>query len=387
MSINFDESDSGLSRILYLTHGYMSEPIYRVVEYVTRCKNPLTPDMLDHYSTKGKEWAYRIIPSLILAGLFTTALIQFPFRQVAVLSGKTLAGLLVYEVLRTAIHMAARFNQKKFYIHVKGVAKEIITDTPVIATWNIFGFPAGGNYTYGGCTPFRKRFPEIVETIRKENADVVILQECIWDSKIPEDIIRAFKDQYAHFFIHNGPEYLYIESGLFIMSKSPIESYTYTSFAQQGGGMNRGFVTLKIKGQTKSYAIIGTHMEADAPENRKSQLAQIHAAATKIAGVDQVILAGDTNINMQTNEAETFKQQFYNPFQEMMTCTNLFRQQRDLTKKGPPAESVDVIAPLGKGRYDMNPKVVQGYQESSKTAKSDHHMLVATIQPKPSSRL
>ncbi len=377
MSVNFNNSDSGVARALYQAHGYLSEPAYRAIEFITRCRNPLTPGIFDHYSTKPRELAYRMFaPGLLIAG--TAYLVkQMTIRQFCVLSG---CGLLL-EVVRLSLHLTAVSYQKKNYIHVKGNAKVVKTDTPTIASWNVFGFPAGGNYTWGGCTPFRNRFSEIVETIRKADPDILVLQECIMDAKIPEDFIREFKDTYAHFFIHNGPQNFTLESGLLVMSKCPVLSYDFTPFTEKGGGINRGFATLKIMGREKTYAIIGTHMEAGDAEKRKSQLAQIHAAAKKI-NTDLVIFAGDSNVDMNSPESQVIHQALLYPNLEI-TCTNVFRKLRNPKETGVDDEAIDQIAIINRGG-ELKDKlhkrnVILGYENRSSTARSDHHMLVATI--------
>jgi endonuclease/exonuclease/phosphatase family metal-dependent hydrolase len=239
--------------------------------------------------------------------------------------------------------------------------------------------------------------------VREQDADVVVLQECLIDGKLPENLIHAFKDKYAHFFIHIGPNGLVPESGLFIMTKYPVHDFSFTRFTDQGGGMTRGFATLKIKTdpskESPTYAIVGAHMEAgNATEVRKKQLAQIHQAANQMKDVQLVVLAGDTNINIKSsaevNETQIERVLLGAYKGPVATCTNKFDKQRFPEAKTPDEEWVDQIAVIrregpqfpenqegfGIEKVLTEQKVVPAYEDgNSQTALSDHHLLSAII--------
>jgi exonuclease III len=394
MTVNFEDSDSKQSRFLYCLHGMTSQPTYRVIEYFKRWGNPLTG--MANYTSRAQEIAYR---SFGPAALFGAA--AYLSKKVSPMFGLfTVGGLMALEGARIALHLLAFANQKKNYIHVRGQAPEISSARPRVATWNLLGFPAGMNYTCGGTSPFRNRFPGIVNLIDKEQPEIVVFQECLLDASVTETIIHAFKDKYAHFFIHNGPNKWGTESGLLIMTKCAVSDYTFTPFETNDWTMTRGFATLKIPKHRDrpAFAVIGTHMETGGSEKdtltRTAQLAQIHKYARSLTDVAAVVLAGDLNIDAAIpSEREKTK------IDELLigvhgtgepTCTNEFNWLRYPHKKdkSPKSEYVDQIALIRRHAGDVrnvvqNLKVVPVYKKQgvpdSKTALSDHNLMTADL--------
>jgi exonuclease III len=339
MSVDFEKSDQDFARTLYRWHGILSQPTYRVLEYVKRWGNPLTPHVFDNYSTKPRELAYRSFGPAALLGAAAYLLMKGSLLKAGLL---TAGFVLAIEIGRLALHCLAFSQQKKNYIHIRGKAPEVESANPKIMSWNILGLSAGMNYTCGGCIPFRKRFSEIVARIKEEKPDIIVLQECFMDASVTENIVEALKDDYAHFFAHNGPNRWGIESGLLIITKSPVESYTFTPFQTDNWTIVRGFATLKMKAYADrpDFAVIGTHMEAGyAAEDaikRQQQLAQIHAHAKDLTDVKTVILAGDTNTDAardpERKELEQVLVQFYDK-EEEETCTNALDRIRHPNSK------------------------------------------------------
>ena len=212
MTVDLDKSDREAAS-WYRWHGVVSQPTYRVIEYFKRYGNPVDPAVLDNCSTKTREYAYRSFGGAALVGGAALLATYATLPQIGLLFG----GLLALEVGRTALHVLGFSAQKRNYLHIRGNAQEIHIEKPKIMSWNILGFPAGMNYTCGGCIPFRNRLPEIVDTIRTENPDIVVLQECLMDSSVSEAFVEEFKNDYAHFYTHNGPNKLGLESGLLVI--------------------------------------------------------------------------------------------------------------------------------------------------------------------------
>jgi endonuclease/exonuclease/phosphatase family metal-dependent hydrolase len=395
MSINFINSDPALSRNLFKAHGVISQPAYRVIEYFKRWGNPLTPNIFDNCCTKAREIAYRSFGPFALTGIVAFLINNTSLSQ----KGLIAAGVVAVEAGRMALHLLAFANQKKNYIHVRGEAPEIESSHPKIMTWNILGFPAGMNYTCGGCIPFRKRFSRIAQLIHSEKPEIVILQECLLDASIFEMIITRFKDQYAHFFIHNGPNKWGTESGLLVMTKCAVADYTFTPFDNNKWTMKRGFATLTIKAQEglPAFTVIGTHMEAGySPENvekRKEQLAQIHSHAKGLANVTTAILVGDLNIDAARDaERKDLDQVLDHVYaQGQATCTNELNRLRYPENKFPAEEWVDQITIIKRDTISelalREFKVIPVYNNlegkiDSVKALSDHNALVATVLKK-----
>lgn len=395
MTVDFTKSDSTTSHSFYRWHGFVSQPTYRVIEYFKRWGNPLTPNIFDNCSTRTREITYRLIGPVALAGATAFLAKRASLPQLGLLA----AGLVVMGVGRNVLHHLGFAFQERNYIHVRGTAIEAPSANPKIMSWNILGFPAGMNYTCGGCIPFRHRFPEIAKEINAQSPEIVILQECVMDASVTEAFIDQFKDKYAHFFIHNGPNSMGIESGLLVMTKCPVSSYTFTPFETNDWQITRGFVTLTIpaEGNRPAFAIIGTHMEAgSSPEDiskRKLQLAQIHAHAKTLNDVNTVILAGDLNIDAsQTTEeldqvlvSENVHGKGY------ATCTNELNKLRYPDNTAPDEEWIDQIGIVKRDTTPdlelKDPYLLEAYYKvdgkiDSKHALSDHHALVATVNLK-----
>jgi exonuclease III len=376
----------------YRWHGIVSQPSYRVIEYFKRYGNPVDPTVLDNYSTKAREYAYRAFGPAALVGAAIFLAKHATLPQIGLL----FAGLLALEVGRTALHILGFSAQKKNYIHVRGDGAEIHSTEPKIMSWNILGFPAGMNYTCGGCIPFRNRFPEIVKTIRDEKPDIAILQECLMDASVSEAFIKEFKKEYAHFYIHNGPNKLGLESGLLVMTKNYVSDYTFTRFKTNDWTLSRGFATLTIPATQgrPAFAVIGTHMEAgSAPEDakkRKDQLDHIQADA-KMLPCETVILAGDLNIDAGLKPEREFLENVLvsvNAPPQQATCTNELNKIRYPDAKSPPEEWIDQIAVIKRDKAPKRSltefKVIPVYKENGKinyrTARSDHNPVVATFK-------
>lgn len=390
---NFSHSDSGLARILYQGHGYISEPLYRTMEYMVRMFNPLTPNIFNHRESVLAELAHRaFIPVAAGIGAFSF------YNHLSLTNVRTFAlGFAGYEITRLALHTLAYSMQEKEYIHVRGTAKEQSTTSPKIATFNIFGFPAGMNYIFGGCSPLRDRFSEIIKLIRKADADVLVLQEFFVDAKTYEDFIGELQNDFAHLFIHNGPSKLGLESGLMVLSKLAVSDYSFTEFTHRDSVFKRGFTTLTVKNNPAdiqgSLAIIGAHLDSTPSEAghqmRAKQLRQIHKAAKKINDVQLVVLAADTNINMKDLQAvehtgiTTILHSLYST--GAATCTNRLRKLKSPDASLDDEEWVDQIAIIsGAGKRSTEIKIekheiFEAHTNCSKTAISDHHLLLARV--------
>jgi len=396
--IDFSRSDQTIARLFYKAEAYLEQPIFRVFEYCKRNGNPLTPNVLDHCASQTQELAYRSFGPAALIGA-AAYLCAVP-ASIGTAAWIAAGASLTWGIGPLALHLLAYASQSKNYIHIRTDVPEIICHNPKIMTWNILGLPAGLNYTCGGQRPFRQRFPGIAEVIHREQPDTVILQECMLDAKVTEMMIHEFKEEYAHFFIHNGPNTLGIESGLFIMTKNSVYDYSFTLFEKGVSWQKmRGLSALKIKARPEdklpAFAIIGAHLEpGSGPEDRdvrKAQLAQIHHYAKELTDVPFVIFAGDLNINAVEPEGRQLEQVFKGIHKDREpTCTNVFNKIRYPEDPSPDDEWIDQIALILRNEGDAAKNVIQSHkvipvfnnkegQPDSSVSLSDHNPLVATL--------
>lgn len=430
-AIEPNSSSSSLARGLYHLHGYLSGPNYGTLQYFIHYRNPWTPGCFDNCQTRIQEIIYRAMAPLLLIASTTSLYAMKDFYQVDKITYGFLALLFVWEAAIFLIHLAAYITQRGSYIHVRGSekAKEISQGEIKIASWNIAGFPSGITYV----DPIWKRFDRIVEEIKKTNADIVVLQECLIDGRLPEAFIQQFKDQYAHFFIHNGPHIFGPESGLLVMSKCAVYDYNFEFFkdiSTSQFNINRGFVTLQVKAfpsdSKPAFAVIGTHMDCrmDVDDkgyqkdensigsaNRKKQLLQIQEKADQLKETPFVIFAGDSNINMKDEKAKkttAIEAVLINPFQvtgkdgqidrKNGTCTDAFEIMWKKESKKADEWHLDQIALVKRTSPDCSEnkpsfkveqvlrdrKIVPIYQDETtcNDALSDHQIIVATVQMK-----
>lgn len=382
MSIDFIHSDSTIAHSLYKLHGIVSQPTYRIIEYFKRYGNPVDPTVFDNCSTKVGEYAYRSFGPFALIGAAAFLAKKAKLPQIGLIT----AGALAFEVGRLALHLLAYAFQKKNYIHVRGNAPEHLPDKAKIMSWNVLGFPAGMNYTCGGCIPFRHRFTRIAETIRSENPDIAVLQECWMDASVSEAFVDEFKNEYAHFFIHNGPNKLGLESGLLVMTKCPIIDYTFTPF-NDNWTLNRGFATLSIsaKDLRPAFAVVGTHLHGGPTQKSELNLIQAHA---KNLEIERVILAGDLNMDAANSEVrKTLQEILVSVYSSgLETCTTELNKIRYPDDPDPSKEWIDQISVIKKVKTlehtVANRKVIPAYERdngkiNSRTALSDHNVVVA----------
>ncbi|HEX4839570.1 MAG TPA: endonuclease/exonuclease/phosphatase family protein [Rhabdochlamydiaceae bacterium] len=394
MSVDPEKSDSAAAS-WYRWHGIVSQPNYRIIEYFKRYGNPVDPSVLDNCSTKVKEYIYRAFGPITLASAAAFLVNRATLPQMGLIG----IGFLALEIGRTALHLLGFAAQKKNHLYVKGDLPPIHSENPKLMSFNVLGFPAGMNYTHGGGRPFRHRFPEIAKTIRAEKPDIVVLQECLMDASVTEAFVNAFKSEYAHFYTHNGPNTLGLESGLLVMTKCHVIDYQFTPFDNNDWYFKRGFATLKIPASNKgrpAFAVIGTHMEAGSSsedsKKRQDQLSQIRAHANTLSGYyPDVYIAGDLNIDAG-QEAERKLLNDYlegvNAPPKPATCTNELNQIVHPNEKRPTKEEwLDQIAQI---RINKKPELVLSevtvipvYKFDGKTdsrkALSDHNPIIATI--------
>jgi exonuclease III len=395
---NYSTSDQTSAQLFYKAEAYLEQPIFRVFEYFTRRGNPHASNLLDNYSTKTQELAYRFFgPAALIGAAAYLYAMPAALPAAALMSA---GAMLTCGIAPLALHLLAYASQQKNHIHLRTNAPEIGCYNPKIMTWNILGLPAGLNYTCGGQRPFRQRFPGIAELIHQEKPDTLILQECMLDAKVTEMIIQEFKREYAHFFIHNGPNMFGIESGLVVMTKNSVYDYSFTLFEKGVSWKKmRGFSMLKIKAGPEdlhpAFAIIGAHLEpgsvSEAQDVRKAQLEQIHRFAKELTDVDFVIFAGDLNISAVDSEGEQLDPVFKDLHKEgEPTCTNVFNKMRYPEDKAADDEWIDQIALILRNEADATQNVIQSLKvipvfknkegrPDSTIALSDHNPLIATL--------
>lgn len=207
-----DLTSDGYDRLFFDLSSKLTEPFcwaYGMVRY--RSISPLDPGKFDNSTSRIKEVATRMF-------IFLSAATAFVFAATHILIVAAVMGSLA------KIFQAAGFYvQKNQFTHVRSDAPEKALDKGQISvmTWNICGEFGGLHYREGGVIHWRSRIDQIVENIKKEDPDVIVLQE-IYDTALSEAIIDRLKDQYVHFFTHMRG------SGCMVITKCNVQHFSYS---------------------------------------------------------------------------------------------------------------------------------------------------------------
>jgi sphingomyelin phosphodiesterase len=173
-----------------------------------------------------------------------------------------------------------------------------------VLSWNIYMLPP-----FAYMTNKRARGKAIGDYLNTSDYDIAILQEA-FKHGARRMIKRRTK---ASFPYRKGPaniRYVTIfrtNSGIWMLSKYPIEKLGVTKFKQKAGFDNKmarkGALMVEMEKNGKKYHFVGTHLNAGGPiEVRRSQVVQIKELVEKHEMENvPVIIAGDFNINIKSD--------------------------------------------------------------------------------------
>lgn len=338
-----------------------------------RLVTPLVPGSFDNAS----KLAYEIgIRALIAFGALFSISTLYPIAFIASLA---IVGKFILRPLGFAF-------QKSGFTHVRGeLPEKQLSGQAKVMNWNVLGAGGGLNFDHGGVNSWRSRLSGIVQTIRDNDPDVLVLEE-IYDTALAESLIKELKDQFAHFYIHLGPNTMGSVGGLMVLSKCAEHRFTNTSFQNNSWDLNRTFATLEIKASpsdTKPCArIIGTHFIHDNNEKRLEQLAQV---LDTIQDDLPTLLVGDLNLERDDeNQGKKLDPHFERGYiGDEPTCTSRFTAQWN-PKRAAPEETIDDIR-LHRGHRPEakleNVRLIEAYSLDSlqSEALSDHQALIAEL--------
>jgi exonuclease III len=376
----------------------MAEPFCKAWElFRYRLIAPLDPQKFDCCRSRIREIAVRMI---IVLGVGSVLYLCWTWPVVVLEAAVFLAvGSKVLRKVGFAL-------QKDGYTHVRGCSSEKTLSRQKelkVMTWNVCGIGGGMSLDHGGVISWRLRLNGLVDAIKKEDPDVLVLNE-IYDTAFAESLIDKLKNDYAHFFIHLGPNLFGSESGVMILSKCATHHFSNTSFINNDWTLNRGFAELEIKKSPDESLpcarIIGTHLiHGDDPKNIHNRIVQIEQITNYLATQNlsmPTILAGDLNMDRDGVEGQ-FLARFLHPGYQGKepTCTNRLVVQWDRRAKSVWNETIDYIslfkqtladgssiAASDKNIQMENIHLVKAFDESynTRTALSDHHGIVATVR-------
>lgn len=168
-----------------------------------------------------------------------------------------------------------------------------------VLTWNVFLRPRA--ILWGDHQSARAR--EMVQLLREEDYDVVVLQEA-FDRVSLRILTEGLKDIYPHFILPKRKGLLHTNSGLLVLSRLPIEKVDHVFFDRCAGAdcmADKGAVLVQVTKGDRTYQVIGTHAQAEEgrkyAEIRAHQYGQIRESLLEAhaqEGVTQLVV-GDLN--------------------------------------------------------------------------------------------
>jgi endonuclease/exonuclease/phosphatase family metal-dependent hydrolase len=284
--------------------------------------------------------------------------------------------------------------QKGGYNYIRGEAAEKAIDPSSpkvkVMTFNVCGPGGGMSLDHGGVIPWQKRLDALVEKIRAEDPDVLLLQE-IYDRALLEALVERLKVEYAHFFTDLGPNVMGSVGGLMVISKCPVHRFSHTSFKNNKWTLNRGFGTLEIKARAEDTAsclrIINTHLiHGNEEQDKKSRMEQVAQLVQEVADRRLIPTVVGADFNIERDEKSlSFLDHAY--LGREPTCTNRLVEQWNRVVKIPRDEIIDNISLIrdtnlhGAVSFE-DCHLVKSFDESYDTSKalSDHHGVTATIK-------
>ncbi len=148
-----------------------------------------------------------------------------------------------------------------------------------ILSWNIYMLPRF--LVHSGQL---NRAKEIVESLKNENADVIVFEEA-FDRKAREIIRTGLKNQFPYESGDPAKNSIFkINSGVWVISKVPITVIKQIYFKESAGCDKfacKGAVLLKAQKNNSCFQIVATHLQSDLKKKevqliRKAQLTQIN---------------------------------------------------------------------------------------------------------------
>ena len=384
---------SGWDRTFLDLSSRMSEPFCAAWHLLCfRLVAPLDPQKFENCTLVTNEVATRTLIGLGASlGAILTCLAPIPLISSVLVLG---VGSKIFRSIGFAL-------QKEGYTHIRGIVPEKPLDPQdlqvKVMSWNICGIGGGMSLDHGGVTHWRSRLGPIVEKIKAEDPDVLILQE-VYDAALAEALVDRLKSDYAHFFTHLGPNVWGSVGGCMVISKCAVHRFSHTSFANNQWTLNRGVASLELKATSEEALpcarVLGTHLiHGDKPldqKHRMEQVAQIVNHVARQALAVPTVLAGDLNMERDLEEGKILSAHLHHGYLGAEpTCTNRLVAQWDREAKSVWGETIDYVSlfkdRLVEGVTLENGHLVKAFNDSydTKTALSDHHGVAVVIKGLP----
>lgn len=218
--------------------------------------------------------------------------------------------------IQSALDHLAQFDEQNFSIYSNEKAYIPPSNKLRIFNANLLCFPDDLPYFFGGIRPWKLRIDALANKLIDTKADILALQE-IWDPEIMPILIDKLKNHYPFIIYDVGnlyftlaPQLIAFNSGLFIASKVPLDSISFTPFTNHDirKGINRGALAATFTIGDQKISIVNTHLQHEAAggeaELRSPQLNQASEILQKYNTDNSSwgFICGDFNIKAFSEE-------------------------------------------------------------------------------------
>lgn len=232
----------------------------------------------------------------------------------------------------------------------------------------------------GGMRTAGERLEEVFQLIRLQNPDIFFL--CEYSQTLSGYLYEAFKDNYAHFFVNIGPNALWMDANMAVVSRVPLISLPqFIPFTIQAEGDQksayRGYFFVETQYLNYLYVHLYPKDTARAKQIRLEQIGEINTYIDDHKSEKPWIVLGDFNIERGTEDHEEIKKKnFRDLIQEQQgnfeTCIG------DLLEERTKSESIDAI--LLRGDATISTNIIETYdKEKPYMALSDHKIIVGEL--------
>lgn len=286
------------------------------------------------------------------------------------------------------IRNQAILEQEGRGFNMSGSALKLAPENPRVLSLNFCSFPGNWNEFFGGIGRAGDvRIDEFIELLKREDPDVVCLQE-IFDLGFAIRLKERLAQEGWGLSLFNAGANatLSMSSGLFIASRVEISKARYIPLQPWfDGRLPRGAFQVQIG----EMDIFNTHLTPSCEDSnpQESEIASRSRQVEKIANYMQpgrpVVLVGD--FNAQPRELDQVGSAIDAYPNSPATCTEFYTVQRDAHLNGKTADPTllasTILDRLFADGLDVQPSVVLSFdlENLSKEPLSDHHALIADL--------
>ncbi len=294
-----------------------------------------------------------------------------------------------FAIAGETLHFASQMYYQRSYLSYTSNASPGLGKPQKFLNLNGCMFQGGLPIPFGGVTPASYRMDEMADFLKKQDADIVCMQEVAFDPAT--QLIDKLKDHYRYFYYRIGPNPYKMESALFWASKFPIQgkpAFIPFNVPNMQGGIRRGFFIAELEG----CYVITTHLDPHAEQGEvRAQEIEAIIKHTESLASKPILLMGDLNIEAQDARAlsllkdnfQNFKEHdVLNPTKKNATCFDNLPEIIQNPQLPPKWSVVDHILMRGSKISKLEffeEKIPTFNRRKLSAALSDHHAVVLEL--------